>query len=108
MITQAERLCLWADMLMHIKESNMDFKTSRTVMWIGFIAGILIALLGCNGGNEVTNPWLFGIGMVIFIASLLIGFIFYRCPHCGYSLMNVKGCIPKHCPKCGEIINDVE
>jgi len=71
-------------------------------MWIGFVIGIIIALLGCSGSDEVTNPWLFGIGMVIFIAALLQAFIYYRCPHCGYSLMNVKGSIPEYCPKCGE------
>lgn len=84
----------------------MNFKTSRTIMWSGFLTGIIVMLAGCNGGDEVTNPWMFGIGMVVFILSLLQAFIFYRCPHCGYSLMNVKGCIPKYCPKCGEEIND--
>ncbi|MBR5808885.1 MAG: hypothetical protein IKY39_02100 [Clostridia bacterium] len=82
----------------------MNFKTSRTVMWVGFLIGILIALAGTGSNDEVTNPWLFGIGMTVFILSLLQAFVFYRCPNCGYSLMNVKGNIPKFCPKCGEEI----
>ena len=28
------------------------------------------------------------------------------CPHCGYSLMNVRGGIPKHCPKCGKELSE--
>lgn len=84
----------------------MNFKTSRTIMWSGLVIGILIALLGTDEGDVVTNPWIFGIGMFIFILSLLQAFVFYRCPHCRYSLMNVKGNIPKFCPKCGEEIND--
>lgn len=82
----------------------MNFKTSRTTMWVGIIIGIMVTLAGSRG-DEITNPWLFGIGMVIFILSLLQAFIFYRCPRCGYSLMNVKGSMPKYCPKCGEEIN---
>ena len=82
----------------------MDFKKSRMIMWVGFVIGILIALIGTSGGDVVTNHWIFGIGMVIFILSLLQAFVFYRCPNCGYSLMNVKGNIPKFCPKCGEEI----
>ena len=84
----------------------MNFKKSRTIMWVGFVTGILIELVGTSGGDVVTNPWLFGGGMGIFILSLLQAFIFYRCPHCGYSLMNVKGNIPKYCPKCGEVIKN--
>ena len=86
----------------------MNFKTSRTIMWVGFVIGILIALIGTSGGDVVTNPWIFGFGMVLFILSLLQAFIFYRCPRCSYSLMNVKGNIPKYCPKCGEEINNEE
>ncbi len=85
----------------------MSFKKSRTVMWTGFCIGLVVMLAGCGGGNEVTSPWLFGGGMVIFILSLIQAFVFYRCPHCGYSLMNVKGNIPKYCPKCGKELNDV-
>lgn len=80
----------------------MNFKTSRTVMWVGFLIGLAVMLAGTGGGDVVTNPWIFGIGMVIFILSMLQAFIFYRCPKCAYSLMNVKGSIPKYCPKCGE------
>lgn len=86
----------------------MNFKKSRTIMWVGFLTGILIAVVGTNGGDEVTNPWLFGIGMVLFILSLLQAFIFYRCPHCNYSLMNVKGNVPGYCPKCGKELNNIE
>ena len=83
----------------------MNFKTSRTIMWTGILAGIIVMLAGNDINNDIVNPWLFGIGMAIFILSLLQAFVFYRCPDCGYSLMNVKGSIPKFCPKCGEELN---
>lgn len=84
----------------------MNFKKSRTIMWVGFVIGIISMLMGTGSSDEITNPWIFGIGMLVFILSILQASIFYRCPHCNYSLMNVKGSVPKYCPKCGEEIND--
>ena len=45
-------------------------------------------------------------GTVLFFASLVQAFIFYKCPHCGYSLMNVRGEVPEHCPKCGKELKE--
>ena len=84
----------------------MDFKKSRNLMWVGFAAGILIMGAGIGMENEKTTGVFVVMGMVIFIAALIQAFIFYTCPHCGYSLMNVRGAVPEHCPKCGKELKD--
>ena len=80
----------------------MNFRISRKLMWIGFLAGILIMALGTSFEKEKIIGGFMIFGTVIFFVSLIQAFIFYICPHCGYSLMNVRGEIPKHCPKCGK------
>lgn len=79
----------------------MDYRKSRNLMWIGFAVGILIIALGVCFENEKISLGFAIAGSVVFFAALIQAFVFYNCPHCGYSLMNVRGEIPKHCPKCG-------
>lgn len=76
----------------------MDFIKSRNLMWICFAVGILIIAFGY--GSETIGFAL--VGTVVFFAGLVQAFIFYRCPYCAYSLMNVRGEVPEHCPKCGK------
>ena len=78
----------------------MDFRKSRNLMWKGFILAIIIIMIG--GAYENLMPYFTFIGIIIFFASLIQAFIFYRCPKCGGSLMDVKGSVPDFCPKCGE------
>lgn len=80
----------------------MNFKKSRTTMWVGFGIGILAMLIGTGFENDNITLLFMAGGTAIFVATLVQGFIFYRCPHCGYSLMNVRGAIPEYCPKCGK------
>ena len=80
----------------------MNFKKSRTLMWAGLLVGIILAALGENFENKTVALCAMVVGMVIFFAALIQAFIFYRCPTCRYSLMNVKGDTPKYCPGCGE------
>lgn len=76
----------------------MNFRKSRNLMWIGFAVGLLI----CSITMGTEQPIFLAIGMIVFMAALIQAFIFYTCPHCGYSLMNVRGDVPEHCPKCGK------
>ena len=80
----------------------MDFRKSRRLMWIGYVIGIFIVALGSSYENQKFAISFAIAGIVIFVAATLQAFIFYICPHCGYSLMNVRGEIPEHCPKCGK------
>ena len=80
----------------------MSFRLSRVLMWIGFIIGIIVALIGKKFSSSDAMAGFMVASIIIFAISLIQAIIFYRCPHCGYSLMNVRGFIPEHCPKCGE------
>ena len=76
----------------------MDYRTSRLLVWLTFLGGFLLLLLGDN--LEKMN--ITGYTAVMIIATGLIqGLIWYRCPHCHKSLMSVSGKIPKKCPFCG-------
>lgn len=79
----------------------MNYRKSRNLMWMGFAVGILIMLIGISFENETTTCVFAFVGAIVFFASLIQAFIFYNCPYCKYSLMNVKGEIPNHCPECG-------
>ena len=85
----------------------MNFRKSRNLMWIGFAAGLLIMSAGIGQKNEKVTGVFVVVGMIIFITALLQAFVFYTCPHCGYSLMNVRGPVPEHCPKCGKELKSV-
>ena len=85
----------------------MNFRKSRTLMWIGFAVGILIMALGLGHENEKLIGGFMIVGTVVFFAALIQAFIFYVCPYCGYSLMNVRGAVPEHCPKCGKELKSV-
>lgn len=88
------------------KENNMNYKKSRNLMWIGFALAILIMVIGTGFENEKVTGWFVFSGTIVFISALLQAFAFYVCPYCGYSLMNVRGAIPEHCPKCGNKLKD--
>ncbi|MEE1043284.1 MAG: hypothetical protein UH854_04905 [Clostridia bacterium] len=80
----------------------MNYRKSRNLMWIGFAIGILIMALGIGFGDDKVIGYFMVVGSVVFFIALIQAFIFYSCPHCGYSLMNVRGEVPEYCPKCGK------
>ena len=87
----------------------MDHRKGFTTMWALMIAGIAIILLPnmiWNLGNAdfsaktVTIIGVSGVG--VMMAGIVIGAIYYRCPHCSKSLMNIRGAMPEFCPYCGQ------
>lgn len=84
----------------------MNFKKSRTLMLTGFVIAIFIMGMGVGIGNEKTIVGFMAVGTIIFALSLGQAFIFYVCPHCKLSLMNVRGGIPRHCPDCGKELEE--
>lgn len=84
----------------------MNFRKSRKLMWIGFIVGIFIMTVGTSFEDEKVIGFFVAVGGIIFVLSLIQAFIFCTCPNCGYSLMNVRGALPKHCPECGENLEE--
>ena len=85
----------------------MNFYKSRRIMWIGFIIGIFTIALGPEFENTKITLVFMTVGSVLFFLSLVQAFVFYKCPYCGYSLMNVRGAVPEHCPKCGKELKSV-
>ena len=71
-------------------------------MWIGFALGISIMATGIVFENEKTILGFMIGGFVVVAIALVQAFIFYTCPYCGNSLMDIRGEIPKHCPECGK------
>ena len=84
----------------------MNFRNSRNLMCIGFAVGIRIVALGLGYENEKMIGGFMVVGAIVFFAALIQAFISYTCPHCGYSLMNVRGAVPEHCPKCGKELKE--
>ena len=82
----------------------MNFRKSRILMLTGFIIGILIMCIGISFESEKIIAGFLIIGTIIFISTFIQAYIFYTCPHCGYSLLNIRGSMPKHCPECGKIL----
>lgn len=84
----------------------MNYKTSRTAMWIGYLLGLFIMALGIGAENEKLTFFSTVGGVVTVAVSLIQALIFYRCPECGYSLLNVRGKLPKFCPECKHSFSD--
>ena len=84
----------------------MNYRKSRKLMWVGFAVGILIIALGIGNENEKATVGFMVAGIIVYAVSFIQAVIFYVCPHCGYSLMNVRGDIPEHCPKCGRELKE--
>ena len=84
----------------------MNFRKSRNLMWTGFAVGILLIAFGYGHENETVALALAVSGIIVTLAAVIQAFVFYICPHCGYSLMNVHGDVPEHCPKCGKSLKE--
>ena len=75
-------------------------------MWIGFVVGIFIMTAGIGIGNENLIVGFMIVGSLLFFVSLIQAFVFYRCPNCGKSLIDVRGRVPEYCQNCGESLKD--
>ena len=58
------------------------------------IVGFVLAFAGSFFCTKIAGA--------VLAVSLILLFLFYRCPHCGYGLYNVCGIMPSCCPTCGE------
>lgn len=57
----------------------MDYQKSYVLMWVGIIAGFILAAVG----GALAIKWLAAMGALILLAGILQTFLFFRCPHCG-------------------------
>lgn len=72
----------------------MNYKVSFDLLWVGLICG------GIAGFFSIK------IGVTLIALAIVQAALFYRCPHCRYSLLNVRGIRPSYCPNCGEDLSD--
>ena len=77
----------------------MDYQKSYVLMWVGIIAGFILAAVG----GALAIKWLAAMGTLILLAGILQTFLFFRCPHCG-KLWDTRGGVPHYYPECGEYI----
>ena len=84
----------------------MNYRKSRKLMHIGFAVGIFIMAFGISLENEKVIGGFVAFGAVVFFSALIQAFVFYTCPHCRISLMDVRGGIPEYCPKCGKELKE--
>ena len=75
----------------------MDYQKSYVLMWVGIIAGFILAAVG----GALAIKWLAAMGALILLAGILQTFLFFRCPHCG-GHWDTRGGVPHYCPECGE------
>ena len=77
----------------------MDYQKSYVLMWVGIIAGFILAAVG----GALATKWLAAVGTVAGLAAIIQAWFFFRCPHCG-GAWDIRGRIPHYCPHCGEYI----
>lgn len=77
----------------------MDYQKSYVLMWVGIIAGFILAAVG----GALATKWLAAVGTVAGLAAIIQAWFFFRCPHCG-GAWDIRGRVPHYCPHCGEYI----
>ena len=78
----------------------MDHKKSWKLFCCGFIAGVVLGVIG----KFTKNLWLLIPALILMVAAILQQIIFYRCPNCGRNLPTRGGAVgpaAQYCPYCG-------
>ena len=73
----------------------------RTHSWIATaiaLLGFLFMWIGKESGQGYL--WMFVVGLILVVFTLIYCLIVFRCPHCG-SLLGTRT-IPDYCPHCGK------
>ena len=78
----------------------MDHRTARKIQLILLIIG---ALVGCVGAWGFNNTIAVLIGLGIMVVSVIVWWLFYRCPFCHEQLGRTD---PQRCPRCGAWIGE--
>ena len=77
----------------------MNYKIANILRFILIMIGLCtsgLSVLICKSASNI----FFLVGIIIIIAGLLIGFVYYRCPKCGHMLA-WRPIILKCCHNCG-------
>lgn len=73
----------------------MNYKHSFWFLWIEMFIGFIVGFFSV----------LFGV--IIVAVSIIQAIIFYRCPQCSQSLLDVTGMIPNRCRIVGNNYNGI-
>ncbi len=72
-----------------MKKFRFKYQWSYILLWVCLVLGVVVA---CFAGL-----W----GIPVVVVGIIQAAVFYRCPHCGRSLLNYRG-VPNCCPHCGQ------
>ena len=84
---------------MHNKKPLMDYRRVQKLQTPLFLTGALLS----GVGTSVSVP-LAILGIAIMLFAIVIGVLYYRCPHCGRPLGRV-GEGGSYCPHCGKALD---
>lgn len=78
---------------------KMPLKKVKQISWILLLISFTMILVGAH------NDWLSLtlLGLVPWLGSSVVGFLYYRCPHCNQFLGRTGG---QFCPFCGKKLED--
>ena len=85
---------------MHKIKEYLQRLSLRAHSWIATIVmltGFLFLWIGIESGEGY--QWMFIVGIILIVITLVYCLVVFRCPHCG-SLLGTRT-IPEYCPHCG-------
>lgn len=75
----------------------MSYKNAQKIMLWLLLAMVVCAILAVPLGSVMIY-----VTIALIIAETVIGFMFYKCPHCGAYLGHNVG---RRCAKCGKLLD---
>lgn len=88
-------------------DCHRTLKITKILSYGGLGLMIFGIVIGAAADSDVLMAVLGIVGVCDFVAGLVLGNLYVRCPACGSSLMLrgcIPNCLPKRCPECGEKI----
>ena len=78
----------------------MDFKSANRWQSILLFGGLIVGLVGIG---VLDNLYVSVAGLVLMVLSIVVWWLYHRCPHCREHLGRGT---PKRCPHCGAWLGD--
>ena len=84
---------------MHDKKPLMDYRRAQKLQTPLLLTGALLS----GVGTSVSVPLVI-LGIAIMLFAIVIGVLYYRCPHCGRPLGRIGDSVA-YCPYCGKALD---
>ena len=78
---------------------TVPFQTHNWITGGMALIGSLLLLIGAYSG--LGYLWIYIVGLLILILTVVYSLLAFRCPHCD-TRFGTRGGIPNYCPYCGE------